>query len=97
MIKSSDLFHIPFYDKARFTGSCGGMRFCIEKITEDDTPRLKAWIYPGPLCFDKTPDEQKESELFEFSEDGLSLIADWLNSQYESRTDYWNRHKSLLP
>ena len=38
MLKHSDLFHIPYYQKAAFTGSLGGMRFYIEKAGEKDAP-----------------------------------------------------------
>lgn len=97
MLKHSDLFHIPYYQKAAFTGSLGGMRFCIEKAGEKDAPVLRVWIFPGPFCFAKTDDSQKESVTFDFTEDGLAQAADFLNSQYETRIDYWDKHRRLIP
>lgn len=96
-IKSSDLFHLPFYKKSPYSGSRSGMRFYIEKATEDDADVLRVWIFPGPLCFEKTADDLRQSKTFAFSEESIPDIADWLNDQYAQRQDYWNRHKSLFP
>lgn len=96
MLKSSDLFHIPFYKKTHYTGSMSGMRFYIEKVDENETSFFKVWIFPGPYCFEKTEDHLKESATFPFSEESLPLISDWLNSQYEKRISYWNQHKALM-
>lgn len=97
MLKSSDLFHIPFYKKSPYTGSMKGMRFYIEKAQENDTDVFHVWIFPGPYCFEKTADDLKESKTFAFTEESIAQIADWLNCQYAQRRDYWNRHTSLLP
>lgn len=97
MLKSSDLLHLAFYKKSAYTGSMEGMRFYIEKASEDDQDVLKVWIFPGPLCFAKTDNSLKESKTFAFSEDSIARIADWLNEQYASRADDWRRHKALLP
>lgn len=96
MLKSSDLFHLPFYQKSPFTGSLDGMRYYIEKSTENDTPIFQVWIFPGPFCFEKTDDSLKESKTFEFTEESLALIADWLNAQYEARAGFWKEHKTFL-
>ncbi len=96
MLKSTDLFHLPFYQKSHYTGSICGMHYYIEHITQDDTPFFKVWIYPGPLCFEKTSEDVKTSQTFPFTEESLEQIANWLNSQYESRVSYWEKHQSLL-
>lgn len=97
MLKSTDLFHLPFYKKSPYTGSMDGMRFYIEKATENETDIFQVWIFPGPFCFEKTADSLKESKTFAFTEESIALIADWLNGQYSQRPDYWGQHKSLLP
>lgn len=97
MLKSADLFHLPFYKKSPYTGSMKGMRYYIEKAQENDTDIFRVWIFPGPYCFEKTADSQKESKTFAFSEESIACIADWLNEQYTKRQDYWNQHRSLLP
>lgn len=97
MLKSSDLFHLAFYKKSAYTGSMEGMRFYIEKTSENEKDIFKVWIFPGPFCFAKTDDSLKESKTFDFSEDHIARIADWLNEQYAKRPQYWNQFKSLLP
>ena len=79
MITPQNLFHLSYYEKAHFTGSLNGLRFYIEKIIQEETPYLRAWIYPGPFCFEKTEKSKKQSRDFPFSENGLAEIADWIN------------------
>ena len=49
----------------------------------DEEKKLKVWIWSEPLGFEATPDENKISELFEFSEEGLTLAIEWMNERYE--------------
>ena len=72
------------------------MRYSIEKSEENGQNIFKVWIFPGPFCFDKTADDLKESKDFDFAEESIPLIADWLNEQYETRSGYWNQHRSPL-
>ncbi len=97
MLKSSDLFHIPFYNKTHYTGSLEGMRFYIEKSGEGNDAVFQVWIFPGPFCFEKTPDTQKESTSFPFTEESIPQICDWLNARYQERSSFWNSHKALIP
>ena len=80
MIERKDLFHLSFYKKKRFTGSCRGMRYLITKEkasdVEDAPDVLRAFVYPEPYNFEHTPD-------------GLDMACGWLNEQYENRTDFW--------
>ena len=78
MIEKKDLLSLEFYKKAPFTGSFKNMRYRIEK--SEDGAFLIATTYPQPFCFDVTPDDQKTSESFEFSDEGLGAVCDWLNS-----------------
>lgn len=97
MLKSSDLFHPAFYKKSAYTGSMKGMRYYIEKSSENETDIFKVWIFPGPFCFEKTDPSQKECQTFPFTEESIPLIAEWLNQQYETRADFWNKHIPLIP
>lgn len=97
MLKSSDLFHISYYNKTHFTGSISGMRYYIEKAADNDVSVFKVWVFPGPFCFEKTADDVKYCKIFNFEEESLSEIANWLNGQYEERADEWNKYKSLIP
>ncbi len=96
MLKSSDLFHLAFYQKSPYTGSMNGMRYYIEKASGQDADIFRVWIFPGPFSFENTADELKESQTFSFTEESIPAIAEWLNGQYEQRKAYWNRHQSLL-
>lgn len=90
MIERKDLFHLSFYKKTHFTGSCRGMRYYITRAKEagaEDTEAaadvLRAIIYPEPYAFEHTPDEDKVSADFPFTEEGLDAVCDWLNTQYK--------------
>ncbi|MDO5589941.1 MAG: GNAT family acetyltransferase [Lachnospiraceae bacterium] len=70
---------LPFLKKEVYTGSHHGMRYLLK--SEDD--KLKACAYPEPFCFEKTPEEEKVWNEFEFSADGLSEAFVWLTSIHE--------------
>jgi len=82
MIQRKDLLALDFYKKAKFTGSHKGMRYRVESVGEKPDLRLKATIWPEPLNYDNTPDEKKVFEEFEYSNDGLVKIAEWMNDKY---------------
>lgn len=81
MIDLSGIVGIPLLKKSRFTGSDKGMCFVIEKRSEEDVTRMAAVAWPGPYCYDATPEEKKTTEFFEFTEDGLKQAVGWLNEQ----------------
>lgn len=83
MLTRGDLLPLKFVEKEDFAGSHKGMRFMLCKETEDGEKKLKAYVWSEPFCFAATPDEEKLSELFEFSEDGLDAAIDWMNEKYE--------------
>ena len=92
MIERKDLFHLSFYKKTHFTGSCQGMRYYITKAkeseAEDAADVFRAVVYPEPYNFENTPEEDKTHADFPFTEDGLDGVCDWLNEQYEERREY---------
>lgn len=79
MLNKNDLVPINYYKKEPFYGSYLGMRYRIVK-SEDI---LLATIWPEPYNFDSTPDEQKHSAEFEFSQAGVEQAYAWLEEQYE--------------
>lgn len=83
MIQRNSLFSIPFYKKTHYSGSYQGMRFRIEKSASGDDTVLLATYWPGPYCFEATSEEQKKTNTFPFTEDGISQACDWLNQIYE--------------
>lgn len=57
--------------------------------TEEDAPKetktvLTAFIWPEPFCFEVTPDGQKGSKQFDFSEEGLCEAIAWLNENHDT-------------
>lgn len=83
MLKRGDFLSLNFVKKEDFTGSYQGMRFMLHQETVEEEKKLKVYIWSEPLCFDATPDEEKLSELFAFSEEGLAQAIDWMNERYE--------------
>ena len=79
-IARTDIFNINFYKKERFHGSYKGMHYRIEKYApkEGDTV-LRVTVWPGPYNFNTTPDEQKTSASYPFTDDGLTEVCDYLN------------------
>lgn len=90
-MERKDLLSLNFYNKSEcFWGSEKGIRYKVEKFTEpadteDDDgtkkePLLKVTLWPEPFNFDNTPDEQKQTALFPFSEEGLLSVTDHINN-----------------
>lgn len=84
MLTRADFLSLNFVKKEDFTGSHKGIRFMLHQETTDDEKKLKVYLWSEPFGFEATPEEEKLSRLFEFSEDGLSAAIDWLNENYES-------------
>ena len=68
------------------TGSFHGMRWRIEKNVDGE---LMVTIYPEPRSFACTPDTEKESRSFPFTEDGHKEMIRWMEEQYEAQRDRW--------
>lgn len=83
-IHRQDIFSIRFYEKSWFHGSFQGMHYRIEKITEEETKKLRVTTWPGPYNFDHTDDTLKVSALFPFSDEGLDEITEYLNQYHKN-------------
>ncbi len=90
MIKREDILSIPFLKKSEYTGCSSGMRYRLEKVSVEDTDKLLAIVWPEPFNFIKTPEEKKEREYFDFSEEGIVKSIEWMNSLFESEPEKWN-------
>lgn len=88
MITTEDVLNMNFYKKEKFTGSYKGMRYLLKKDVENDTAVFRCYIWPGPYNFASTPDEQKITKVFDFTEEGKQKAVDWLNEQWNSRKDW---------
>lgn len=83
MITRADFLSLNFVKKEDFAGSHKGMRFMLRMASVDDKKKLKVYLWSEPFGFAATPDEEKISELFEFSEEGLGAAIDWMNEKYD--------------
>ena len=84
MLSREDFLSLNFVKKEDFTGSHKGMRFMLQQETVEEEKKLKVYLWSEPFGFEATPDEEKISALFEFSEEGLAQAIDWMNENYES-------------
>ena len=82
MLTRDDFLSLNFVKKEDFTGSHQGMRFMLHQETVEEEKKLKVYVWSEPFGFDATPDEQKLSELFAFSEEGLAQAINWMNERY---------------
>ena len=62
MLQLKDFMPVNFLKKEKYTGSCKGMRFRMEKFEKEgaDAPILRVSVWPEPYSFDCTPEEEKE-------------------------------------
>ena len=83
MLTRADFLTLNFIKKEDFSGSHKGIRFMLHQETADEGKKLKVYLWSEPFGFDATPDENKQSKLFDFSEEGLDEAINWLNENYE--------------
>lgn len=81
MVQRKDLLHLSFYEKSPYLGSDGPLRYRIEKSTAEEKEVLRVTIWPGPFSYDKTPEEKMSSKNFEFSEEALDEICEWISAR----------------
>lgn len=79
MVEKKNMMPLAFFKKEPYTGSSEGMRYRIEKISEEETDWLEAVIYPEPFCYELTPEEEKIRKRFAYKEESLEKIRSWLN------------------
>lgn len=84
MLTRADFLSLNFVKKEDFTGSHKGIRFMLHMENVEEQKKLKVYMWSEPFGFEATPDEEKISELFSFSEEGLKDAIDWMNEKYES-------------
>ena len=74
MITAEDILNMNFYKKEKFTGSYKGMRYLVKKEKDDaENDIFRATVWPGPYNFSTTPDDQKISATFPFTEEGIRI------------------------
>ncbi|MDE6566930.1 MAG: hypothetical protein K2K70_04240 [Lachnospiraceae bacterium] len=84
--------------KAVLNASYQGMRYQIRRKTwmegEQEQNCLLATVWPEPYCYDKTPEEKRETKEFPYEEESLDQIHVWLCERYESNQEYWEQSRS---
>ncbi len=86
-ILRTDIYNIRFYEKSPFYGSWHGMHYRIMGVESAEgageaEQKLCVTIWPGPYNFETTDDALKVSEYFDFSNEGLDAVAEYLNAYY---------------
>lgn len=76
------LFPLAFYKKTKFYGSKGKLNYRIEKAEEGEQAYLKLSVWKGPKCYDAAR-EEKKTESYPFSEEGMEQIITYLNQMQE--------------
>ena len=79
---------VPEYIKKEpYTGSFAGKRFRIwTKLHKDENEEneiriIHTCIYPDEFCYEKTSEDKKVNNTFEFSEKGLQEATDYIETE----------------
>ena len=100
MIVREDILPMGFLKKSDYSGSYGGLRYRLNKISKtsvsDSGEEIKrdallCEIWPGPFNYHTTPEELKESAEFSFDEDGVCDSISWMNDEYAGDPDRWDK------
>ncbi len=93
MIERNDILSIPYLKKTTFSGSYQGMRFLMKMDKGEEKNTLVATCWEEPYSYDAVRDEDKISEVFEFSEEGIRQAVDWLNENWKQREEIFREAK----
>ena len=76
---------LNYVKKEPYTGSFGDQRFKLEKFVpgEDAETVLRLWLWPGPLCFEKTEEEKRSFIDYSMDQAGLDAAVDRLMEMQE--------------
>lgn len=70
---------LNYIKKERYTGSNDGVRFMLEKKSEEgQEDQILVCLWPEPFSYEKTEDEQKRFREFPFSEEGLEAAVSYI-------------------
>lgn len=91
MVSKEDILSLEFLKKSEYTGCSQGMRYRIEKVEKEEGKVLKATVWPEPFNFLMTPDENKRSNEFSFSDDGVEDAVRWMNNVWFEERDLFKK------
>lgn len=94
MIVRKDILSMEYLKKTEYTGNHQGMRYRLEGIMVEQDKKLKVTVWPEPFNYFTTPIEQKQSQFFDFSEDGVIDAIAWMNDRLFEERDKWE-HAAL--
>ncbi len=105
MLDIKDVYLIGHYEYGEaYYGSLSGMNFRINrepfvyavKASDEEkaAARLSVTIWPGPKNFSTTPDEEKSTMDFDFSEEGKAEAVAYINKCYENDKERWDEIKN---
>jgi len=88
MFDTEHFNNLNYIKKEPLSGSLNGMRYLLqtkkEVIDDEEHKYMLGTVWPEPLGFQKTPEDQKVSRRFMLDADGLADAVAWLNEQYEN-------------
>lgn len=93
MIDKENFHPLNYIKKEEYSGSMDGMRYMLKKITKEDENVLEVTIWPEPLGFHATPEEEKQRLILPLTVEGVSEAADYLNEQYLQQKERWDAAK----
>ena len=79
MVEHKDILPLGYLKRSEYTGSNSGFRYRIRKMTEGDADRLECTVWPEPFNYVSTPEDQKQRDIFEFSNDGIEDAVRYIN------------------
>ena len=91
------IFRLVYFEYGEtMDGSFRGMQYRVQRDPlegvawskdphKNDDAKLLVTIWPEPFCYEATPDDQKETKEFPYSEEGRLQIFDLLNQVYEEK------------
>ena len=82
MIQRSDILSMEYLKKTEFTGGYKGMRYRLEGVSDETGKQLKVTVWPEPFNYFTTPQDQKQTAMFSFDEDGVVDAVAWMNDRY---------------
>ena len=91
MIQREDILSMEYLKKTEYTGCHQGMRYRLEGVSGEEGKKLKVTVWPEPFNFFKTPEEKKQSAVFEFAEEGVVEAVAWMNERLVQDREKWER------
>ncbi len=82
VIDAGHFNHLNYIRKEPLSGSMDGMRYMLMKRTEGEVSFMEGIVWPEPLGYAKTPEEQKTRKRFTLDDSGIEEAVTWLNEMY---------------